>query len=208
MSYWLESVTFVLLSGFSGAKSSISTRRALTMNPALTSRRRSLLLSKIRCIGPHMDKRRPKFLPNERILKKPNIGITSWSGSQPRRSDLAVAKNFLSHEEINVLNRIVTSYLEFAELQALNRKPMYMKDWVTKLDDFLRLSEREILNHAGKISHESAIKKAEQEYSRFRAKQDLLPRPVDKDFDLVSRQLEKMKKTSPSESNPKRRKKK
>jgi hypothetical protein len=97
----------------------------------------------------------------------PNMGLTSWSGNTPRRSDVAVAKNYLSADEIEVLNRIVTAYLEFAELQAINRKPMYMHDWVTKLDDFLRLSEREILTHAGKISHDHAVTKAELEFDRY-----------------------------------------
>ena len=74
----------------------------------------------------------------------------------------------LPHEaELDALNRIVTAYLEFAELQALNRKPMYMRDWIAKLDDFLRLSERDILTHAGSVSHEQALAKARQEYEKY-----------------------------------------
>jgi hypothetical protein len=116
---------------------------------------------------------------------KPNMGLNSWSGSSLRRSDVGIAKNYLVHEEPDVLNRIVPSYLEFAELQALSRKPMYMKDWVVKLDDFLRLSEREILKNAGKISHDTALQKAELEYAKYRLKQDALPQPVDQDFEKV-----------------------
>ena len=80
---------------------------------------------------------------------KPNLGLTSWSGSRPRKEDIAIAKNYLAAEELEALNRIVTAYLEFAELQARNRKAMYMRDWIAKLDDFLRLSEHNILTHAG-----------------------------------------------------------
>jgi len=100
---------------------------------------------------------------------KPNIGLTSWSGSKPARTDVEVAKNYLNQEELDVLNRLVSMYLDFAELQAINRRAMYMKDWVAKLDDFLRLSEREILNHAGKISHQQAIDKAHAEYDKYDA---------------------------------------
>ena len=82
-----------------------------------------------------------------------NMGLTSWAGSRPRKEDAAIAKNYLNADELDTLNRIVTGYLEFAELQARNRKPMTMQNWITKLDDFVRLGEREILTHAGSISH-------------------------------------------------------
>lgn len=101
---------------------------------------------------------------------KPYMGLTSYSGKSPKRCDVGVAKNYLEEEEIDILNRIISFYLEFAELQAKNRKPMYMKDWVSKLDDFLKLSEREILTHAGKITHEQAIKHANQEFDKFQQK--------------------------------------
>ena len=78
-----------------------------------------------------------------------NMGLTSWIGTKPRKEDVAIAKNYLNSEELEVFNRIVAGYLEFAELQALNRKPMTMKNWIAKLDDFLHLGEREILTHAG-----------------------------------------------------------
>jgi hypothetical protein len=85
--------------------------------------------------------------------------------------------------ELEALNRIVNAYLEFAELQALARKPMYMADWITKLDDFLRLSERQILQHAGKITHETAVAKAELEYDRFATARAALPSHADKHFE-------------------------
>jgi len=86
---------------------------------------------------------------------KPNMGLTSWAGDALRKIDVAIAKNYLDAGELETLNRIVNAYLEFAELQALARKPMYMANWITKLDDFLRLSERQILQHAGKVTHEA-----------------------------------------------------
>lgn len=76
--------------------------------------------------------------------------MTSWAGDAPRKADAMVAKNYLGVDEIEVLNRIVTAYLEFAELQAIDRKPMYMADWIAKLDDFLKLSDREILTTPGR----------------------------------------------------------
>ncbi len=82
---------------------------------------------------------------------QPNMGLTTWTGARPRKTDVGIAKNYLQADEIDALNRIVTAYLEFAELQALNRRAMHMADWIAKLDDFLRLSDREILDHAGKI---------------------------------------------------------
>jgi len=98
----------------------------------------------------------------------PNMGLTSWTGTIPCKDDVTVAKNYLNEKELNLLNRIVTAYLEFAELQALEHKPMYMKDWIAKLDDFLKLSGRELLIHAGKISHDNALAKALAEYEKFR----------------------------------------
>ncbi len=84
------------------------------------------------------------------------MGLTSHSGKAPKRTDATVAKNYLDEDELDTLNRIVSFYLEFAELQAKNRRAMHMQDWISKLDDFLRLSERDILTHAGKIAHDDA----------------------------------------------------
>ena len=100
---------------------------------------------------------------------KPNMGLTSWAGSKLARADIEVAKNYLNKDELDLLNRFVSMYLDYAELQAMNRKPMYMKDWITKLDDFIRFNERELLTHAGKISHQQAIDKAHVEYDKYRA---------------------------------------
>ena len=117
------------------------------------------------------------------------MGLTTWGVAKPRKSDVAIAKNYLRQDEIEALNRVVTAYLEFAELQAMNRKPMYMTDWIAKLDDFLRLSDREVLDHAGKISHEQAQEKAASEYARFRRQQAGSPQPVDEHFDQAIEEL-------------------
>ena len=105
------------------------------------------------------------------------MGLTSWTGYLPRKSDAEYAKNYLRKEELDVLNRIVTLYLEFAELQAVNHVPMYMNDWLAKLDDFLKMSGRDVLSHAGKISAEVAKLKANTEYDKFkeRTKNELSP---------------------------------
>ncbi len=99
---------------------------------------------------------------------KLNMGLTNWPGEQIRKQDVEVAKNYLNPEELNLLNRIVNQYLEFAEMQALNRKPMYMKDWVKKLDGFLTLNEKEILLDAGNISAEMAKQHVQREYEKFK----------------------------------------
>ena len=88
--------------------------------------------------------------------EKDFMGLTSWTGALPKRTDAEIAKNYLSSDELDTLNRIVSLYLDFAELQAKSHKPMYMKDWIQKLDDFLKLSGKELLSHAGKISAELA----------------------------------------------------
>jgi hypothetical protein len=100
---------------------------------------------------------------------QPNMGLMTWTGSKFVRSDIEVAKNYLSQAELDVLNRLVSMYLDYAELQAMGRKPMYMKDWIAKLDDFIRFNEKELLTHAGKISHQQAIEKAHVEYDKYRA---------------------------------------
>ncbi len=121
------------------------------------------------------------------------MGMTNWLGTKPGKPEAAVAKNYLVAEELDALNRIVTAYLEFAELQALNRKPMYMRNWIAKLDDFLRLGGREILTHAGKISHEEAVKKAELKFEKYRQQQLNAPSQVEKDFEAAVKQLPKPK---------------
>lgn len=108
--------------------------------------------------------------------------MTSWAGDKPRKTDAEIAKNYLSEEELDVLNRIVNMYLEFAELQALSRKPMYMSAWISKLDDFLKLTGRDILTHAGKISHDEALGKAHTEYEQYRTERMNEPSPVERQF--------------------------
>ena len=110
------------------------------------------------------------------------MGLTTWIGERPRMADASVAKNYLSEEELDTLNRIVTMYLDFAEFQALNRRPMYMRDWIAKLDDFLKLSDREILTHAGTVSHKQALEKARLEYERFHREHLNDPSPVEGHF--------------------------
>ena len=92
------------------------------------------------------------------------MGLTSWRGAMPTKQEAEIAKNYLSEEEVDMLNRIVNLYLDFAELQAKSHVPMYMKDWIQKLDDFLKLSGKELLNHAGSVSAEIAKLKADTEY--------------------------------------------
>ena len=123
---------------------------------------------------------------------KPNMGLTSWTGARPRKSDVVVAKNYLGAEELDALNRTVTAYLELAELQALNRRPMTMRDWIGRLDDFLRLGERDILTHAGRISHEAALAKAEAEFEKFRALEAAKPSAVEKDFAEALEQVKQL----------------
>jgi hypothetical protein len=99
---------------------------------------------------------------------KPNLGLTNFKGKKPTQQEAEIAKNYLNEKELNILNRMVTAYLEVAELQALNQTPMYMKDWAERLNDFLKMTGKEILQHAGTISHQEAIDKARIEYEIFR----------------------------------------
>jgi hypothetical protein len=123
---------------------------------------------------------------------QPNMGLTTWTGSRPRRADVGFAKNYLTHEEIQTLNLIVSAYLDFAELQARSRKPMTMREWIAKLDGFLRLSDREQLTHAGTISHDDALAKAQSEFDKFRVIEDAKPRPVDVDFENAIEQAKRI----------------
>lgn len=109
--------------------------------------------------------------------EKDFMGLTTWSGAMPTKPEAEIAKNYLTHEEIKSLNRIVSLYLDFAEMQAEEHRPMYMKDWVNILDDFLRISRKDILTHAGKISAKLAKEKADQQYDKFkeRTKNNLSP---------------------------------
>lgn len=124
---------------------------------------------------------------------QPLMGLkTTRPGKIIRREDVSVAKNYLSEEELQTLNRIVSLYIEFAELQALDRRPMTMRNWIEKLDEFLKVSGRELLDHAGQISAEMARVKAEREYDRYRSLADTQPRLVDAHFEQAAKQLQKL----------------
>lgn len=119
---------------------------------------------------------------NRADAEKNFMGLTSWNGAMPKRNDAEYAKNYLSSEELDTLNRVVSLYLDFAELQAQNHTPMYMRDWIQKLDDFLKLSGKALLTHAGKISAVLAKQKANMEYDKFKERtQDQLS-PVELHF--------------------------
>jgi hypothetical protein len=99
---------------------------------------------------------------------KPNLGLTSTKGKKPTKQDIEIAKNYLNEKELEMLNRLVSAYLDLAEIQAMNQNPMYMKDWVEKIDEFIKISGNNILEHLGKISHQQAIEKAKEEYEKYK----------------------------------------
>ena len=114
---------------------------------------------------------------------KPNMGMTSFLGEgHPKSKDITIAKNYLNEKEMDVLNRLVTMYLDFAELQAINGTAMYMKDWIAKLDKFLMASDREILTHAGKISQAQAKQKAQLEHAKYKQQYINYQTPVERHF--------------------------
>jgi hypothetical protein len=125
---------------------------------------------------------------------KRNLGLTNWRGAVIRKQDVGIAKNYLTEAELAALNNLVEQYLVFAEGQAMRRVPMHMTDWVKKLDAFLTLNERDILTHAGRITHEMALAKAESEYEKFKALEASAPRPVDADFEQATKDLKKLPK--------------
>lgn len=138
---------------------------------------------------------------------KPNMGLTTWKNAPAgpvRKGDVAVAKNYLSREEIDVLNLIVSAYLDFAELQARAHKPMHMADWIAKLDDFLRLSDRDILTHAGRVSHVDAEQHAFTQYECFDHERRAVVDADASDFDQAVRRLtEQTPKPKPRRSKKK-----
>lgn len=99
--------------------------------------------------------------------KKENIGLTNFKGEYPTKSNVEIAKNYLTEEELNTLNRMISAYLDIAEINALDRHPMTMKDWIRELDSFLKMTRKDILNNACTISHEQALEKAHQEYDKY-----------------------------------------
>lgn len=107
---------------------------------------------------------------------KPFMGLTTWKNAPKGKilqSDVIVAKNYLNQEEISKLNRLVTMFIDFAELRALNQQVMTMKDWLAHMGKFLALTDQQVLKHAGKMSHKLALTKAQEEYDKFRPKQDM-----------------------------------
>jgi hypothetical protein len=138
---------------------------------------------------------------------QPNMGLTSWTGAErgkpPVRADAGIAKNYLRQDELEPLNRIVTAYLEFAEVQAMRRRPMAMADWITKLDDFLTLSDRDVLDHAGRVSQEQAKVKAEVEYEKFHHARINAESEVERAFAAASKRIEQTVKPAKKPSAPK-----
>ena len=114
--------------------------------------------------------------------QKDFMGLTTWAGAMPTKPEAEIAKNYLTHEEVKSLNRIVSLYLDFAEMQAEEHRPMYMKDWINILDDFLRISRKDILTHAGKISAKLAKEKADNEYDKFKERTQNNLSPVEIHF--------------------------
>jgi hypothetical protein len=121
---------------------------------------------------------------------KPNMGLTSWKGGCIQKAEVTVAKNYLNQDELETMNLIVSQYLDFAELQARSGKVMYMRDWVRKLDDFLRVNDREILKGMGKISHQLAEELAHAQFEKFRKKQLALEaESPNEDFEQAVKQV-------------------
>jgi len=130
--------------------------------------------------------------------ENPNMGLTSWKGAKPRKQDVSIAKNYLTEDELLALNNLTEQYLVFAEGQAMRKIPMHMKDWIEKLNGFLKLNDREILMHAGKISHKLATEMAESEYEKFNQTQI---NTTESDFDKEVKKIQELK---PKSSKPKK----
>ena len=124
--------------------------------------------------------------------QKPNMGLTNWRGTKPRKQDAGIAKNYLNEDEIKLLGLLVEQYLAFAETMAQQQTPMYMKDWISRLDNILQLNGRELLAHAGKISHEMALKKSSDEFEKYKSEQ----RKSEKEQSLkeIEEDIQKLKK--------------
>lgn len=129
-----------------------------------------------------------------------NMGLTTWDGARPGKADVAIAKNYLQEDELRALNNLAEQYLIFADGQAARRIAMTMQDWVTKLDGFLTLNDREILRDAGKVSAQLAKTHAEREFDKFRVQQDRL---YESDFDQMVKSLPTLKAKSPSKAKKK-----
>lgn len=122
--------------------------------------------------------------------EKENMGLTSWEGKKIKQSDTEIAKNYLTQTELDALNKIVSAYLDIAEVRALAHEPMYMKDWLETIDDYLKMTRRDILTTKGRVTHKQAIDKAHAEYEKYRKKQDELLSPVERHFIESIKELE------------------
>ncbi|MDY0208433.1 MAG: RhuM family protein [Pseudomonas sp.] len=118
------------------------------------------------------------------------MGLTTYRGAKVRKQDVSTAKNYLNEDELAALNNLVEQYLIFAQGQAMRRVPMTMQDWLKKLDGFLMINDRDVFNHAGKISHEIARQLAEAEYSKFHTQRQTQEAQALSDFDKVVQQIE------------------
>lgn len=126
----------------------------------------------------------------------PFMGLTAFKGKKPTKQEIRVAKNYLSEKELSVLNRLVSAYLDIAEINALQRKPMYMSDWIEILDGFIKMSRQDVLTHAGEISAEIAQVKALEEYEAYKSKSEGELSEVEKQFIASIEQAEKKLKAS------------
>lgn len=142
---------------------------------------------------------------------KPNMGLTSWAGAAARKTDVAITKKLPRRRGARRPQQDRDRIREFAEVKALNWRPMYVTDWIAKLDDFLKLAERDVLAHAGRVSHEAAVAKAELEYDRFATVRAALAGPVDQDFHQAIRhvkQIERAHRTTAAKKPPSKGKRK
>ena len=98
---------------------------------------------------------------------KDNIGLTNFKGDIPTKQEIEIAKNYLTEEELNILNRMVSAYLDIAEINALSHNTMTMKEWINELDSFLTMTRKDILTHSGSVSHKQALEKAHKEYDKY-----------------------------------------
>jgi hypothetical protein len=137
-----------------------------------------------------------------------HMGLTNWKGAKIRREDTEIAKNYLQEDELKSLNLIVSAYLDFAEIQAMRLRAMYMRDLILKLDDFLRVGDLEILDHAGRISHEQAVERAAEEFEKYRALQANQPAAVDRHFEAAIEEMKRIEggKAGKSPAKPRRKK--
>jgi len=141
----------------------------------------------------------PELIAQRADASKPNMGLTTWKGGVVRKTDVTVAKNYLSEGEIGELNRIVTMFLDFAEDQARRRKQVFLRDWQQRIDDFLRFNDRDVLRDAGSLSREDADRKAGEEYERFAGRRRTL---AEAEGEQAIRELEETAKKLPKKKKP------